>query len=435
MMIKKVIIFVLVAVLVLSACGSSQHGIVTESFSDALFTEPTIKPEQDTSSADSTAVAESEEEIEEPLVTPEPEEEGADPTPFVYEPSFESFDDAELSRYIEDSIYTELVEDLNSDDYYVESIRTAHISQEYIDQLAFNSMTNVFFGHSLKELDEAFQGERYIFTLGENGETIVTTVEEYNGAYEKVLKNVAVGTGVILICVTVSVLSAGMGAPAVSMVFAASAKTGTMMALSSGALGAIAAGIMTGIETHDMKKALDAAALAGSEGFKWGAISGAVAGGFKEFFVLKDATLNGLTMNQAALIQSESNYPLDVIRQFHSMDEYEVFKSANLKPLQINGQTALIQPDINLNLVDEYGRTNLQRMSVGLAPLDSNGLPYELHHIGQNADATLAVLTRAQHDSPGLHGFKMVSEIDRPEFNVIRQKFWKTVAAIMGGSV
>ena len=38
--------------------------------------------------------------------------------------------------------------------------------------------------YSLKELDEAFQGERYVFTLGENGETIVTTVEEYNGYVE-----------------------------------------------------------------------------------------------------------------------------------------------------------------------------------------------------------------------------------------------------------
>lgn len=104
-------------------------------------------------------------------------------------------------------------------------------------------------------------------------------MESYDTTYEQVLKNVAVGTGVILICVTVSAVSAGVGASAISMIFAASAKTGMMVALSSGGLGAVASGIVTGMETGDMEKTLKVAALSGSEGFKWGAITGVISGG------------------------------------------------------------------------------------------------------------------------------------------------------------
>ena len=245
------------------------------------------------------------------------------------------------------------------------------------------------------------------------------------------LKNVAIGTGVILVCVTVSVVSAGAGAPAVSMIFAASAKTGTAFALSSGSLSAVASGIVIGIETGDMDEALKAAALSGSEGFKWGAISGVISGGATEAITLKGATLNGLTMNEAAMIQKESGFPIDVIKQFHTVDEYNVFKGANLKTTMVNGKTALVRNDINLDLVDEFGRTNLERMKLGLSALDDAGMPFELHHIGQNADGTLAILTQAEHDSAFLHGFKAISEIDRNVFAKQRSNFWKTMASIL----
>ena len=44
--------------------------------------------------------------------------------------------------------------------------------KEYLDELAFNSQENVYFGYTLSELNAQFQGEKYIFTLGENNETV-----------------------------------------------------------------------------------------------------------------------------------------------------------------------------------------------------------------------------------------------------------------------
>ena len=79
-----------------------------------------------------------------------------------------------------------------------------------------------------------------------------------------------------------SVVSAGVGAPAVSMIFAAAAQTGTSFAVSSAVIGGAAATITTGYQTHDPEAAFKAGLLAGSEGFKWGAISGAIVGGVSE---------------------------------------------------------------------------------------------------------------------------------------------------------
>ena len=350
-------------------------------------------------------------------------------------PDFKGLNDPKLLPYIEDTLYDSLVSTLDSDDYFVEQVSAIYISQEYLDELAFNSQANVFFGYTLAELDAEFEGSRYIFTLGTNNETTVEPWEDYDDTYERIIRNVAVGTGVILICVTVSVVTAGAGAPAVSMIFAAAAKTGAIGALSGGVLGGVSAGIVTGIQTGDLDSALKAAALSGSEGFKWGAITGAISGGANEAFALKGATLNGLSMNQAAQIQKESGYPLDVIKTFKNMDQYNICKEAGLTPRMINGKMALIR-DVDLDFVDEFGTTNLQRMQKGLAALDpATGQPYELHHIGQEMDSTLAILSKAEHMQGGndtiWHELGEASKIDRKVFDKQREQFWKYLASLL----
>ena len=353
-------------------------------------------------------------------------------------PEYNSLDDADLLCHLEDLVYRETVSALNSTEYVVENISAVYISKEYLDEVAFNSQSNIYFGYTLAELDELFQGSRYVFTLGTDGQTTVQELQEIEDtSTETMLKNVAIGTGVILVCVTVSAVSAGVGAPAVSVIFAASAKTGTLMALTSGGFGAISAGIVRGIQTGDFSEAMEAAALAGSEGFKWGAISGAISGGAQEAFALKAATRSGLTMNEAAIIQQESGLPMDVISQLHSMDEYLVYKDAGLKPVMVNGRTALVQ-NIDLNYVstlpDGTEVTNLVRMQRGYAPLDpATGKAYQLHHIGQKADGTLAILTESQHqgNSAILNIVGKESEIDRTAFNATRKAFWEYLGNVV----
>ena len=347
-------------------------------------------------------------------------------------PEFSGLDDATLLPYLEDRVYLELVTTLNNEGYFVENVSAIYISKEYLEEIAYNSQENIYFGYTLSELDSYFQGTRYVFTLGDDGQTIVTEFQKYDDTYDQILKNVAIGTGVILICVTVSIVTYGAGAPAVSMIFASSAKTGTIMALSSGVFSGVSAGIVKGIETGDFDESMKAAALAGSEGFKWGAISGSIAEGAGEAIALKGATLNGLTLNEAALIQKESKLPLEFIKSFHSMDEYTALKEAGLTLSKVNGSMALTQ-NIDWDFIGdiEDGRTNAQRVIDGLAPLDPSGKPYELHHIGQMSDSPLAILTNSQHKSnySVLHANtgSSASNIDRNLFAKQRQDFWNAL--------
>lgn len=351
-------------------------------------------------------------------------------------PDFSGLDDTSLLSYMEDKVYTELVAELNNEGYFIENVQAIYISKEYLDELSYNSQENIFFGYKLSELDECFAGTRYVFALDENGQTTVKEFEKYDDTYERVLKNVAIGAGVILLCVTVSAVTGGLGAPAVSMIFAASAKTAATMALFSGVISGVSAGVVTGIKTGDFDEAVKSAALAGSESFKWGAVTGAITGGVGEAVALKGATLNGLTMNEAAAIQKESKYPLDVIKQFSSREQYEICKSAGLSPQMVNGNIALIRK-IDPNLVDDMGRTNLQRMQQGLAAIDSNGASFELHHIGQHADSTLAMLTKAEHMQGGnnkiWHVFGEATEVHGPgnTWDIQRQEFWKHLASLV----
>ena len=101
----------------------------------------------------------------------------------------------------------------------------------------------------------------------------------------------------------------------------------------------------------------------------------------------------------------------------------------------VDGKTALVQ-DINLNYKslspDGKNRiTNLDRMRKGYAPIDpATGQKYQLHHVGQKADGTLAVLTREQHQGNAglLNVVGKKSEINRKAFKEVRERFWKSFA-------
>ena len=352
-------------------------------------------------------------------------------------PQYTSLNDTDLLAHVEDLVYRDTVSALNSADYLVSDVSAVYVSKEYLEELDYNSQSNIYFGYTLDELDAQFQGKRYVFTLGDNGKTIVQPLETIDdNTTETMLKNVAIGTGVILVCVTVSSVTV-TSAPAVSVILAVSAKTGAIGALSGGAMSGISAGVIRGIETGNVEEALKTAARKGSEGFKWGAISGALVGGAKEAAAIKSITQSGLTMNQAAAVQQKSHWPADTISELHSIEEYNVYEKAGLKPVMVNGKTALVQ-DIDLNFVSELPDgtvvTNLERMQKGYAPIDpATGKYYQLHHIGQKADGTLAILKEAEHqgNSSILNFAGKESEINRGKFARPRKEFWQYLGNVV----
>lgn len=124
--------------------------------------------------------------------------------------------------------------------------------------------------------------------------------------------------------------------------------------------------------------------------------------------------------------------PKEVLDVINSEAEARIYEEANLEPAQVNGKDALIRTDIDYDQKDAFGRTNLERMKLGLAPLDAEGRPIELHHIGQKQDSPLAELTRDEHRGNGndnvLHNKLKESEIARDDFDKERKEYWKARA-------
>ena len=108
-----------------------------------------------------------------------------------------------------------------------------------------------------------------------------------------------------------------------------------------------------------------------------------------------------LTDEEKQRIKDETGWSDEIIDAIGSMEEYQTYKNAGLVEAEVNGKKCLIRTDINWDQVDEKGRTNRERVERGLSPLDENGKPIELHHIGQHADSPLAELTFEEHRCNG----------------------------------
>ena len=154
-----------------------------------------------------------------------------------------------------------------------------------------------------------------------------------------------------------------------------------------------------------------------------------------------DEVKEGLTDEEKAKIKEETGWSDEIIEAIGSMAEYEIYKKAGLVEAEIGGKKCLIRPDIDWDKKWETGKydengdpiyeTNRERIAKGKAPLDSNGNPIELHHIGQHADSPLAELTFEEHRCNGndtiLHDKSIKSEThgEGNTWDKERQDYWK----------
>ena len=152
-----------------------------------------------------------------------------------------------------------------------------------------------------------------------------------------------------------------------------------------------------------------------------------------------DAPINFETKNELTPLSEESKaelkeqgYSESVIDSIGSEEEKNIYENSGVTPKEVNERDALVKNDIDLTKEDDFGRTNLERMKQGLAPLDKDGNPIELHHVGQKMDSPLAELTRNEHRGKGndtvLHNKQKESEINREDFAKERAEHWKARA-------
>jgi len=141
----------------------------------------------------------------------------------------------------------------------------------------------------------------------------------------------------------------------------------------------------------------------------------------------------GLTEDEKVKVkEAHPDWPDELIDAVGSWKEYEIYSRSNLKVEYINGKPCLIRTDIDIEQTDAKGRTNRERMEQGLAPLDKNGRPIELHHIGQRADSPLAELSFEEHHCDGndstLHDKNKETEVhgEGNNWQEERENHWET---------
>jgi len=144
----------------------------------------------------------------------------------------------------------------------------------------------------------------------------------------------------------------------------------------------------------------------------------------------------GLSEEEKAKVREKHpDWPDEIIDAIGSWKEYEIYDKANLRVEYINGRPCLVRTDIDMEQKDAKGRTNRERMELGLAPLDKNGKPIELHHIGQKSDSPLAELTFEEHHCNGndtiLHDKNKETDVhgEGNNWKDEREKHWENRSA------
>ncbi|MFP1755926.1 HNH/ENDO VII family nuclease [Lonsdalea quercina] len=105
------------------------------------------------------------------------------------------------------------------------------------------------------------------------------------------------------------------------------------------------------------------------------------------------------------------------------------------EPIQFNGNKVYQRNDLfDPHYVDpRSGKTNIQLMDAGRAPIGTDGKPVNLHHMLQRQDGPIAEATQSFHKEN--HGVIHINDnsipsgINRAEFNKWRSDYWKERAA------
>ncbi len=114
----------------------------------------------------------------------------------------------------------------------------------------------------------------------------------------------------------------------------------------------------------------------------------------------------GLTDEEKALIKNETNWSDGIVDHIESMDQYEIYKNADLYEAEVNGRPCLLK-EIDLDYVDpKTGMTNRELIETkGRSPIDSKtGERIELHHMGQDPNGPFAELCENSEHGGGNHG-------------------------------
>lgn len=122
-------------------------------------------------------------------------------------------------------------------------------------------------------------------------------------------------------------------------------------------------------------------------------------------------------------------YPYDYLELFHEYDYTDDYghQETELQIIYLRYNTDENAEDyVHFEIRDEYGRTNLERMELGLPALDQFGNNMELHHIDQEDENMLALLTRKQSQTDSFQPYRETCHEERVDLFNLKSTFWES---------
>lgn len=158
-----------------------------------------------------------------------------------------------------------------------------------------------------------------------------------------------------------------------------------------------------------------------------------------------------LSFIEKSQLKLRTGWSAQILDNIGSMAEAEIYIKAHLKEAVVGGRPALVRTDIDWSAFNcraewlkqkfaDYAKwkdyNNADLIGEGYPPRDSNGDPYELHHIGQHQNSPFAELTWAEHMGDGnnviLHQAGKESVIDRGLFELEKSRYWQARFGMFG---
>ena len=117
-----------------------------------------------------------------------------------------------------------------------------------------------------------------------------------------------------------------------------------------------------------------------------------------------EAEKKGVSEEDRIKIKEETSWSDVIIDHIDNMEQYELYKNADLHEVEVNGRKCLVK-NIDMDYVDpKTGMTNRERMEKGRAPIDSKtGEKIELHHMGQDFNGPFVELCENSEHGDGNH--------------------------------
>lgn len=118
----------------------------------------------------------------------------------------------------------------------------------------------------------------------------------------------------------------------------------------------------------------------------------------------KKRNITHLNETDRQKVRDETGWPDEIIDYIEDMEQYEVYKNADLHYAVVNGRPCLVK-DIHPDYVDSKKEiSNKDWMKKGHAPYDyKTGQKIELHHMRQEHNAPFVELTVEEHKASVLH--------------------------------